>query len=138
MILKSDNFYLFLIFASVISSFVFCVGFFPYAAVEEVKIDEVPAKETFGDSKVDKTILMVIDALRLDFIESESFAYLHQLIEKKEACVLKLSVNLPTVTKPRIKVSRMIQLINNLLDSYLSGVDIRHNTKFSRRRYELR
>lgn len=107
MLLKSDNFYLFLIFASVISSFVFCVGFFPYAAIKEGKIDEVPAvKQTLDNSHVDKTILMIIDALRLDFIESESFAYLHQLIDKKEACLLKLSVNLPTVTKPRIKVSR--------------------------------
>lgn len=48
---------------------------------------------------------MIIDALRLDFMESESFSYLHELLEKKEACLLRLSVNLPTVTKPRIKVS---------------------------------
>lgn len=46
----------------------------------------------------------------LDFIESESFSYLNQLLDKNEACLLKLKVNLPTVTKPRIKVSE-VQLI---------------------------
>lgn len=100
MILKNDNFYLFLIFASVVSSFVFCVGFFPYATVKDVTIEEV--QQT---SQVDRSILMIIDALRLDFIDSESFSYVHQLLEQKEACLLKLTVNLPTVTKPRIKVS---------------------------------
>lgn len=43
----------------------------------------------------------------LDFIESESFSYLNQLLDKNEACLLKLKVNLPTVTKPRIKVSEV-------------------------------
>lgn len=100
MILRSDNFYLFLIFASVISSFVFCCGFFPYAAVKEIKIND-----TLNDSQVDRSVLMIIDALRLDFIQSESFSYVHDLLKQNEACLLKLTVNLPTVTKPRIKVS---------------------------------
>lgn len=115
MILKSDSFYLFLIFASVVSSFVFCLGFFPYAVVKEVEIDDSKAtKQNYENSQVNRSILMIIDALRLDFIESESFSYLHQLLERKEACLLKLTVNLPTVTKPRIKASEVnssIQLI---------------------------
>lgn len=104
--LRSDNFYLFLIFSSVVSSFIFCVGFFPYAVVKDINADEINAKENLQSSQVNRSILMIIDALRLDFIESESFSYLHQLLDKKEACLLKLTVNLPTVTKPRIKVSR--------------------------------
>lgn len=101
MILKSDNFYLFLIFASVVSSFVFCIGFFPYSVVKPVKIEQ-SANE---NSQINRTVLMIIDALRLDFLDSESFSYVHQLLEQKEACLLKLQVNLPTVTKPRIKVN---------------------------------
>lgn len=103
MILRSDNFFLFLIFASVVSSFVFCVGFFPYSVIKEVNVVE-ETKPANGNAHIDRSILMIIDALRLDFIDSESFSYLHQLLDQKEACLLKLTVNLPTVTKPRIKV----------------------------------
>lgn len=57
----------------------------------------------------------------IDFIESESFSYLNQLLDKNEACLLKLKVNLPTVTKPRIKVIKInaFQLIKYLSRSYL-------------------
>lgn len=111
MILKSDSFYLFLIFASVVSSFVFCLGFFPYSLVKVVEIDDSSSSRAiYENSQVNRSILMIIDALRLDFIESESFSYLHQILDRKEACLLKLTVNLPTVTKPRIKVSRNIDL----------------------------
>ncbi|CRL02295.1 CLUMA_CG015105, isoform A [Clunio marinus] len=100
MIIKSDNFYLVLIFTSVISSCVFCIGFFPYATFKELKQDE----NKFGNfSQINRTVLMIIDALRLDFMDSESFSYVHHLLETKEACLLKLFVSLPTVTKPRIK-----------------------------------
>lgn len=117
MILKSDSFYLFLIFASVVSSFVFCVGFFPYSVVKEVKVDETTRAN--DSSQVDRAILVIIDALRLDFIESESFSYLHQLLDQKKACLFKLTVNLPTVTKPRIKVKlHLIFYLSQLFDSY--------------------
>ena len=128
MILKSDNFYLFLIFASVVSSFVFCIGFFPYSINKEV---DVVQPKAFHESRLDKNVLMIIDALRLDFIENESFNYLHQLLENKEACLLRLTVNLPTVTKPRIKVletNQFLHLIIYLLRPYLSGTYIGHNT----------
>ena len=103
MILRSNNFYLFLIFASVVSSFVFCIGFFPYSIVKPVNVEKLANENSF----IDKSVLMIIDALRLDFLDSESFSYVHQLLKKKEACLLKLQVNLPTVTKPRIKVMKI-------------------------------
>jgi predicted AlkP superfamily pyrophosphatase or phosphodiesterase len=104
MILRSDNFYLILLFASVISSFVFCVGFFPYSVVKVIKTNESEPTRAEFESQVDRSILMVIDAFRLDFLDSESFSYINELIAKKEGCSLRLKVNLPTVTKPRIKV----------------------------------
>lgn len=70
--------------------------------VKEVKVEE--ATKANESAQVDRAILMIIDAIRLDFIESESFSYLHQLLDRKEACLFKTTVNLPTVTKPRIKV----------------------------------
>jgi predicted AlkP superfamily pyrophosphatase or phosphodiesterase len=79
---------------------VFCIGFFPYATVKEMKIAENPS-----ESELNRSVLMIIDALRLDFIDSESFSYVHKLLEQKEGCLLQMTVNLPTVTKPRIKVT---------------------------------
>lgn len=86
------------------SSFVFCLGFFPYSVIKEVNVSEEETKPANGNSHIDRSVILIIDALRLDFIDSESFSYLHQLLDQKEACLLKLTVNLPTVTKPRIKV----------------------------------
>lgn len=65
MILRSDSFYLFLIFASVVSSFIFCVGFFPYAITKEVKLDESSSNGlSNSESHAARQVLMVIDALR--------------------------------------------------------------------------
>lgn len=64
---------------------------------------------TFFSPHVSKTVLIVIDALRYDFIvgndTSSNFPYLHSLIAEKQACVFPCRVYLPTVTMPRIKVS---------------------------------
>lgn len=99
MILKSNHFNLFLMFSSVVATIVFCLGFFPYS------VNQISAgSSTDGVSLYNRSILMIIDALRLDFIDSSNFDYLHLLLRNNEACLLKVSVNLPTVTKPRIKV----------------------------------
>lgn len=54
-----------------------------------------------------RTIFMVIDALRSDFIQHQqnvSMKYLNKLIHDKLACSINLKVEVPTVTMPRIKV----------------------------------
>lgn len=142
MILRSDSFYLFLLFASVISSFVFCLGFFPYANMKEFhpRFNETSANEIY----VNRSILMIIDALRLDFIEHESFSYLNQLLDQKDACIMQLTVNLPTVTKPRIKVSKNFPSfsLDSVNISFISikriGTYIGNDSKFFRRCHELR
>lgn len=101
MILRSDNFYLFLFFSSVFSSFIFCIGFFPFSNQKEVKFDDRKIDE-LNTKVADRSILMIIDALRLDMSEKEDMPYLNQLLENGEGCSLKLKVDLPTVTKPRI------------------------------------
>lgn len=51
-----------------------------------------------------RVILMIIDALRWDFVaESDSMSYLGNLIRRNESCLIKLRVHAPTVTMPRIK-----------------------------------
>lgn len=102
MIIKNSNFNLFLTISSVVSTFIFCVGFFPLAIVKNV--DEI--ENPFFESKINRSVLMIIDAMRLDMTKHEQFKFVHDLIEKKEGCFLQMTVNLPTVTKPRIKVSQ--------------------------------
>lgn len=57
---------------------------------------------------VKKVIIMVIDAMRWDFISGPNSAdYMpmtHDLLKRKNGCLYKTKVNPPTVTLPRIKV----------------------------------
>lgn len=97
MILKSDNFYLFLFISSVISSLIFCIGFFPFANQKEVENDYRKIQE-LNTNIVERSALMIVDALRLDMVTNENnMPYLHQLMKSGEACFLKLKVDLPTV-----------------------------------------
>lgn len=67
-------------------------------------------------SHFSKAVIVVIDALRYDFIVGNdmhlNWPYLGSLIEQENACVLPCRVHLPTVTMPRIKVSRTHGLKN--------------------------
>ena len=53
-----------------------------------------------------KTVLMVVDALRTDFVVDriDSWSYLKQLVQDGYARVYNAKVHPPTVTLPRIKV----------------------------------
>lgn len=56
---------------------------------------------------VSRTVLMVIDAMRTDFIynqQNTSMKYLNKMINDGTACMINLNVEVPTVTMPRIKV----------------------------------
>lgn len=56
---------------------------------------------------VSRTVFMVIDAMRTDFIQNQqktSMKYLNKMISDGTACVMNLNVEVPTVTMPRIKV----------------------------------
>lgn len=113
MVLKSDKFYLFLLFSSVISTSIFCLGFFPLTVPKQLNNQNNEDDDILSKAKntqnihLDKTILMVIDALRLDFVDSHNFAFAHQLIKDEKACFLRLKTHLPTVTLPRITVIKI-------------------------------
>ncbi|XP_063702102.1 GPI ethanolamine phosphate transferase 2 [Culicoides brevitarsis] len=49
----------------------------------------------------ERSILMIIDALRYDFVEQMPFT--KRLVNEENACLVKLKVHPPTVTMPKIK-----------------------------------
>ena len=53
--------------------------------------------------KVDKIVLMIIDAMRFDFVPVMTFVS-SLLNERDNACLFKVDLEGPTVTLPRIKV----------------------------------
>lgn len=56
---------------------------------------------------VSRSIFLVIDALRTDFIQNNqnaSLKYVNQLLANQSACINNIGVENPTVTMPRIKV----------------------------------
>lgn len=62
-------------------------------------------------STVDKVVIMVIDALRYDFIASKQVVtdmpFVASLLNASQACLFPCRVHLPTVTMPRIKVPKI-------------------------------
>uniref|UniRef100_A0A182JVZ3 GPI ethanolamine phosphate transferase 2 C-terminal domain-containing protein n=1 Tax=Anopheles christyi TaxID=43041 RepID=A0A182JVZ3_9DIPT len=91
----------------------FCYGFFPlsFSPATKANLDELP--QSIGNAsfsgidykpKISRAVLMVIDALRFDFVlQEENFQYLNQLLGEGKACLYRLQVHPPTVTMPRIK-----------------------------------
>lgn len=52
-----------------------------------------------------KSVLMVIDALRMDFVKSDArMSYVNEMLGSGEACLINIHVQTPTVTLPRVKV----------------------------------
>lgn len=97
MILKSDNFYLFLFISSVFSSLIFCIGFFPFANQKELNPQNKKIEEA-NTNVVDRSVLMIVDAMRLDMAMNKTYMpFLHQLLDTGDACFMKLKVDLPTV-----------------------------------------
>jgi len=66
---------------------------------------------------VGRLIIMVIDALRWDFVEGAegrmNMPYTASLIDGKKACLLTGKAGPPTVTMPRIKVGSAVLLFIN-------------------------
>uniref|UniRef100_A0A2C9GPL6 GPI ethanolamine phosphate transferase 2 C-terminal domain-containing protein n=1 Tax=Anopheles arabiensis TaxID=7173 RepID=A0A2C9GPL6_ANOAR len=91
----------------------FCYGFFPlsFSPSTKANLDELPqgvGNASFSGvdykPKISRAVLMVIDALRMDFVlQEENFQFLNQLLGDGKACLYRLQVHPPTVTMPRIK-----------------------------------
>ncbi|GLH12631.1 GPI ethanolamine phosphate transferase 2 [Gryllus bimaculatus] len=61
---------------------------------------------------IDRVIIMVIDALRVDFVDhlhsKINMPYVHSMLERKEAFIVVGNVQTPTVTMPRLKVDNNV------------------------------
>lgn len=67
----------------------------------------VRLNKSIYEPHISRTIFMVIDALRTDFIQNNgnaSLQYVNQLLASQSACLNNIEVENPTVTMPRIKV----------------------------------
>lgn len=88
---------------------IFLKGFFPPKVVLDgfSKFDELGSPFTVhGKAQFEKVIIMVVDAMRSDFMFSEKnseMRFLHSLIEKGDAIPFTAYSNPPTVTLPRLK-----------------------------------
>uniref|UniRef100_A0A6B2E8V2 Putative glycosylphosphatidylinositol anchor synthesis protein n=1 Tax=Phlebotomus kandelakii TaxID=1109342 RepID=A0A6B2E8V2_9DIPT len=105
--------YLLLLSAFLFGLGVFLHGFFPlsFSSTEKADfqdfpkyIDEVQLDRSQYKGRFSRTTIMLIDALRLDFVQrQDSMPHLRKLLDNGEACLLRLHVQPPTVTMPRIK-----------------------------------
>jgi len=72
---------------------------------------------------VGRLVIMVIDALRWDFVEGAegrmNMPYTASLINGKKACLLTGKASPPTVTMPRIKVGSAVLLFINICNKKL-------------------
>jgi predicted AlkP superfamily pyrophosphatase or phosphodiesterase len=54
---------------------------------------------------INQIVLLVVDAMRLDFLANERMPFVSSLLDETYGCVYAAKVKAPTVTLPRIKVS---------------------------------
>ncbi|XP_053685161.1 GPI ethanolamine phosphate transferase 2 [Sabethes cyaneus] len=95
-----------------LSMLLFSYGFFPlsYTSTNKSSLFELPnsldnTRLNTGSykSKYSRIILMVVDAMRSDFVVEEKMPFLSRSIASGVACQYRLQVHPPTVTMPRIK-----------------------------------
>ncbi|XP_049540081.1 GPI ethanolamine phosphate transferase 2 isoform X2 [Anopheles darlingi] len=86
-----------------------CYGFFPlsYSTSTKSSIGDFPRTENASFNRqpyTTRAVLVVIDALRMDFIsKKDNMKFTNQLILEEKACLYRLQAHPPTVTMPRIK-----------------------------------
>ncbi|KAG4074593.1 hypothetical protein HA402_004464 [Bradysia odoriphaga] len=133
--MKSDQIIVNLFLCFIFGATIFIYGFFPIsfkngktasaADLPDVVLD-VPLNTSGYRSRHSHSVLMVIDAMRLDFaMQNDSMKYFSKLMKNDDACLFHLKVQPPTVTLPRIKamisgtVPNFIDVVLNLGNSEL-------------------
>ncbi|XP_077298433.1 phosphatidylinositol glycan anchor biosynthesis class G isoform X2 [Arctopsyche grandis] len=128
---------------------IFLYGFFPlkYHGGSDSAWEDLPTK--IGDIGVDakklyvrnhtRTVLMVIDALRYDFMSEKYMPYTAGLIKDGKACLYKAQAEPPTVTMPRIKamttgsISNFIDVALNFGSSAVTEDSFINQAKYNKR-----
>lgn len=113
-----------------VGAFIFVIGFFPISSnigvfdndlPKEIKNISLKINQQYI-SNITKTVLVVIDALRLDF-GTNKLMPLTSKIAKENGCFIEVSVETPTVTLPRIKalttgsIPQFMDIVMNLADA---------------------
>lgn len=113
-----------------LGAIIFVVGFFPISYnVQEIK-NELPTKinnirlkkNDQYSSNITKTVIIIIDALRLDF-GNEKYMPFTSRLAKDNGCFNNVFVETPTVTLPRIKalitgsIPQFIDIVINLANA---------------------
>lgn len=114
-----------LLVANIASFLWFLKGFFPSKPVLPGLNDQLIYDKSVSSPKFSKIVLMVVDALRSDFLYSEkhsNFHYVHQLITDNKAVPFTAFSNPPTVTLPRLK-GITLGTTPNFLDAILNIAD---------------
>ncbi|CAH1116457.1 unnamed protein product [Phaedon cochleariae] len=131
-------------FLVTISVFLFLYGFFPVSEVPLNPDNEPPIqinnislnKEKMYTSAYRRTAIIVIDALRLDFVNTNDMPLTSKLVQQN-GCFCKVKVEAPTVTLPRIKsltagnVPQFIDLVLNLASTEILKDSIIHSAQQS-------
>lgn len=97
-----------LLLLQIVAIFTFSIGFFPQKSVlqGDASFLYLPQQQSRSDPVFRKLVLVVIDALRSDFLFQESnskFNFVHQLLNDGAAWGYTAYSNPPTVTLPRLK-----------------------------------
>lgn len=97
-----------LLLLQIVAIFTFSIGFFPQKSVlqGDASFLYLPQQQSRSDPVFSKLVLVVIDALRSDFLFQESnskFNFVHQLLNDGAAWGYTAYSNPPTVTLPRLK-----------------------------------
>lgn len=117
-------------FIGLVGAFVFVLGFFPISSnigefdndlPKEIKNISLKINQQYI-SNITKTVLVVIDALRIDFGINKLMP-LTSKITKENGCIIEVSVETPTVTLPRIKalttgsIPQFMDIVMNLANA---------------------
>lgn len=108
---------------AVVFMFIYLKGYFPFTHHETTiinpptEIEEIPLDlNQFYKPQVQKMVMIIIDALRYDFVTEKDMPFLYSNMD----CLLKVKVEAPTVTLPRIKalttgaIPQFIDIVLNL------------------------
>lgn len=99
---------LILLILQLVSVLIFCAGFFPKKNVLKgnASFQIEPEKQANSPAVFDKLVVVVIDALRSDFLfdaKRSHFPFVHDLLNNGNAWGFTAYSNPPTVTLPRLK-----------------------------------
>lgn len=126
--LKSPGVVFIILITIIVGTIFFAHGFFSFLpnTSERAKRSSIPnhlgeirLNTSSYSRRVSNVILMIIDAFKYDFVSVENMRYVSEQLKNENACLLRMKVDIPTVTMPRIK-SMMTGTVSNFMDIVLN------------------